>query len=511
MNLRTFAKYAIYAILSMESLSFLVHLNPWLDPYAFATISIIFLVIAYRSLGLGLLIAFSELLIGSKGGYLFASIVMGHEISIRMSFWFILMLIWSYDAGREIISKKTNPFRFPNITVWKYPMMILAGFFAISLLIAIMTKNPYGLIFADANAYLYYLIIFPVIKFIKNLDEEQKPLLLQRALCTISIVISWISIKSLLILFLFSHRLDFFNGLLYVWIRQSGVGEITQMAGGFYRVFFQSHIFLIIYLVTALFWLAWSYLRTGPKIFNGITVRLVTISLVLATATTIISMSRSNWVGLIVSLACLAVYTFWRFRIKGTLVLLASIVTLSLASYLLIITLIRFPYPRPVGGFDANDILQDRASELSEEAGVSSRWKLLPVLGEKIKEAPLLGSGFGETVTYTSDDPRVRSQNPDGLYTTYAFEWGWLETWIKLGLLGTSAYIWLIFTSLCFFFKKAKSQHADEYLAIGLAIGLVTIGAINFFSPYLNHPLGIGFILIAILAQHLVPESQKEL
>jgi hypothetical protein len=44
-----------------------------------------------------------------------------------------------------------------------------------------------------------------------------------------------------------------------------------------------------------------------------------------------------------------------------------------------------------------------------------------------IQQNWLLGSGLGSTLTYTNNDPRIRSLlNPDGSYSTYAFELGWL-------------------------------------------------------------------------------------
>ena len=57
-----------------------------------------------------------------------------------------------------------------------------------------------------------------------------------------------------------------------------------------------------------------------------------------------------------------------------------------------------------------------------------------------------MGRGFGATVTYQTRDPRILADNGSGEYTTYAFEWGWLDIWLKLGIFGLAAYFLLIGT-----------------------------------------------------------------
>jgi hypothetical protein len=38
---------------------------------------------------------------------------------------------------------------------------------------------------------------------------------------------------------------------------------------------------------------------------------------------------------------------------------------------------------------------------------------------------------------------------------------------------------------------------SDPYLSLSLATGLIVLMAVNIFSPYINHPLGIGYIILA--------------
>jgi O-antigen ligase len=138
-------------------------------------------------------------------------------------------------------------------------------------------------------------------------------------------------------------------------------------------------------------------------------------------------------------------------------------------------------------------LFSERATEL-DEAAISSRWELLPKLWQKITEAPILGKGFGTTVTYQSRDPRQLASPGQGIYTTYTFEWGWFDIWLKLGFFGMLAYLALLIKFIAETFKNSKNNPS---LFVGLGICLIVLAIVNFFTPYLNHPLGIGFILIA--------------
>jgi hypothetical protein len=128
---------------------------------------------------------------------------------------------------------------------------------------------------------------------------------------------------------------------------------------------------------------------------------------------------------------------------------------------------------------------------------------------------PLLGSGFGTAVTYQTHDPRLLADNPGGQYRTTAFEWGYSDLWLKFGVLGILAYGWFMFAlvrPLCAVVRRARgampSSSAGEIsqenvralVAAGALLALAALLATHLFSPYLNHPLGIGMLMmVAVL------------
>ena len=207
--------------------------------------------------------------------------------------------------------------------------------------------------------------------------------------------------------------------------------------------------------------------------------------------TILICFSRSFWMSLVI---VFPVYAFWAIKRYGwksffsVAVMLLCSLSISLG---LIAGTLKFPFPHPSVNFNLTQALSDRAGTISNEAAISSRYALLPELWKQIKDNPVWGKGFGATVTYHTSDPRFLQQNPDGQFTTYAFEWGWLDIWLKLGVFGLIAYLWLIGKIIKDGGKK------NTWISIGLSAAILLIAAVSLFSPYTNHPLGIGFLIIA--------------
>ena len=114
---------------------------------------------------------------------------------------------------------------------------------------------------------------------------------------------------------------------------------------------------------------------------------------------------------------------------------------------------------------------------------------------QEIKYYPFTGHGFGKQVSYHSQDPRV-----EGLHSVYAFEWGWLDMWLKAGFIFVLAFIywfWLLY-------KRAYGivKH-DIQMALFVLSSITSLIIIHFFTPYLNHPLGLGLlILVTILISY---------
>lgn len=492
-------------IFLLELISLVGFLLPAVNKLFFFIIIIFALILAIKNLKFGLFVLFAELFIGSKG-YLFFFEFAGIKISIRIALWLIIMSVWFGKVIYQTLKTKKNPLRvYLKSTVFKYSSFLFL-FIGWGLISGFLSKNNFSDIFFDFNGWLFFAIIFPVLYVFKTKKDSR--ILANEFLAVFLASMFWLVIESYFLLYIFSHNMIGMISEIYRWIRITGVGEITLLQGGFYRVFFQSHIFLVIAFFLFLFllahnisikkkwqWKDWEFWR----LFSGLAI-LISVN--------ILNFSRSNWVGLAAGMIVAFLYFLFKIGWKKT-VMTGMLFTISLiiGASLLVVT-VKFPYPDPTGGFSAAGLLRDRATRLSGEAALSSRWALFPKLWSKISNNPIIGDGFGATITYTSSDPRVLETSPSGEYTTYAFEWGWLDIWIKLGILGITMYIALILKIVAIGFGKLTDKNEQRnFINAGLVVGLIAMTIVSFFSPYMNHPLGIGFIvLIGVMIETTRPK-----
>lgn len=462
-------------IFVVELLSYFALSNSILNSIIFLVLVLVCLALSLYRLEYGLLFVLGELFIGSMG-HLFVLPLGGTTLSIRMALWAVVMVVFIFKFAIQLIKnkKESTYFKtFKDFPLAKY-FLILGLFVIIGLVNAYFRGHSLGLIFNDFNAWLYWLLLLPAVVIFSKKDERAfinlKTVFLAGAI--------WLSLETFFLLFVFTHGLNI-SPDIYLWLRKTIVGEMTPTLSGWPRIFIQGQI----YSAIALFFCFWSSL-TKPKNIYNILLAAFFVSAIL------ISFSRSFWVALAVtvlfSLILVIRFYSWRKALSSGIWLALSLVIGFAMIYLVAI----FPYPSP-GKFNADFI--SRVSNGSE-AALTSRWSLLPVLAREIKKEPFLGQGYGATITYISNDPRVRENNPTGEYTTYAFEWGYLDLWLKIGLFGLLSYLILLIYLIKEALKYGKKN--NSYLLIGLASGIVFLAVTNIFTPYLNHPLGIGILLL---------------
>ncbi len=503
-------KTAFLFIVFVELLSLFGYLLPDFNKAAFFVIVLLTLILSLYKLEYGVWIILAELFIGSKG-YLFFFEYDGLIVSIRIALWLVIMAVWlgkvvsgwmkkmkkcgkSKELSSEALELSSGSARgleFLKSSYFSY-FLILFLFIGWGVVNGILNNNEFSNIFFDFNGWLYFTLVFPIYHIV----ETRRGASLRGALQIFTAAIIWLSVKTFFLLFIFSHNMTGIVSEVYRWTRVSGVGEITQMQGGFYRIFFQSHIFVLIgffiFLILLSNRLINQSLFKDKKSYCLLSIVYCLLSVVL------ITFSRSFWVGLIFGLILFYAHLLWRKTgWKKILKVSGVLIACGIISFALIAAIVKFPYPSPTGGFSTSEILSERASKIKGESALSSRWALLPKLWEEIKNAPVLGHGFGAVITYQSSDPRVLETSPTGEYTTYAFEWGWLDIWLKLGLFGMLAYLALIgkiFLDLRF--KVLDLKLPEQQIMLGLTIGLAVVAVVSIFSPYMNHPLGIGYLIL---------------
>ncbi|MCX6797645.1 MAG: O-antigen ligase family protein [Candidatus Falkowbacteria bacterium] len=459
--------YLLGAFGGLELLSFIAYFYPGLNVGIFGIIILAALVLTIYRLEYGLLLLIAELIISSKG-YLFAA----GGLSLRLILFLIIFLLGVY----KLLKNKAD---FAKLKFFR--VGYLFGLVFLFLLLGVIQGYlRYGLSsnwFHDFNAWLFFALLpLLVIIYYKNVDQA----VYNRLILVSSAAVIWLSLKTLFFFFIFAH--DFSWSLtLYKWIRFSGVGEITNIGFNWPRVFLQSQIYAPLAFIFLLFWSPAAGRRAKFIYYSLLSLFLMT---------TLISFSRSFWVGLLAAYILAAILIIRRSSIRRWLKTIPGLLISALASLVLIYCLAFFPFPKSLVSFSA-DIFQRRANFLSADAAVASRWSQLVPLWQKVLEQPIFGQGYGTTITYKSSDPRILQDNPSGEYTTYAFEWGYLDIWLKIGFLGALAYLLLLVTVI-------KRGLADTLvIKLALATGLTFLLVTNIFTPYLNHPLGISYIMLS--------------
>jgi hypothetical protein len=450
-------------------------------------------VITWRSLFNGLLVAFAEIFIGGHG-HLFDFDIFGFSLSIRMIIFLVIFCIW-------LLKIKTNPPRYLMQRDTPWAILLIA--------VVIGTINGYfnnnvANVFDDMNGYVIIGYLLPIIS-IDWTQTKRKELLEMLFGCFI-----WISTFTIALAYLFTHTSGDFLHTIYTFVRDSRLAEITlqvidnkgslmeiylteffpSLNGEYwYRIFMPSQLVSI--LAVLLSYGAMIFLWRGERL--PIFVRLFFIFSIL---TVLISLSRSFLLGCVFALLALFI-SAWFFGCKKLSIVSVTIkcFVLSFIAILAIYAIVEIPVPQRPDLTDA--AFFETSSQTGRTEAVISRWNLLDKMMIPILENPILGSGFGKTVSYHSQDPRIIDELGDTEYTTYRFEWGWHDVWLKMGLLGLIAFGWY-FISIMRAGWYSANKHGYSWLTLGLLSSIIALFVTNIFSPYINHPLGIGIMLFVL-------------
>lgn len=477
-SFRTFITFTALLIAN-EVLSYSAYMNRDFGSAVFFVIVLASLLITMRRLENGLLILFIELFIGGKG-YLYSIHIGTFAVSIRVALFIIIMFVWLIRHRHAF-----DWLRLPRPMRTLFPLIGLIVTWGI--LNGLWGGHGAMNVYYDVNAYLFLMLI--VVLLAPTIDWIRfRPLILAAFAASAAVL----GIKSLVTLGVFTHL--GFSQLtgIYRWIRNTGVGEIAPIGHTSVRVFFQSQVYgLLAFLILAPFVAQRDEHQRRPW--------WLLVPMTFGLTAIIVSLSRSFWLGGAIALiagVCLAIKWFgWSFR---KLVSVIGIVCAMLfTGYALTSWAINFPSPLPTSASES--LLAKRLTDFKGEPAASSRLQMFSPLITEITKKPILGSGFGQTVTYRSNDPRQTSSKNKGWFTTDAFELGYLDIALKIGAAGLLVFLLIIERTLI----ELYTTHT--VLAFGMLTGLVALVVIHAMTPYLNHPLGIGFVLLALTLGRMRP------
>ncbi|MBU1039181.1 hypothetical protein KKC17_03100 [Patescibacteria group bacterium] len=428
--------------------------------------------LASRKISWGLIWLVAELIVGS----------FGRLFIVEWAGWWLpwRYLIFIFASGLLIVkiwSHKEYFLKQPKeIGWWLVSLFVLLS----SLVVAIVKGNSFYNIFLDMNGYLY-LLLWPMFLLAK---KESADLWLQ-AKEILSAAVIWLGLKTLFMFFLFGHYPAYELSLVYSWWRDTGLGEITSLGTGYYRIFSQSHLWSTLAAISGLAYLAVTKVKNNK---NFVVEPILGLFIWFNLMVVLVSMSRSLWLGLLVGWFILLVVIMIKAGSRSFFVygLVSFILLLSAWGGLKVLSNLTTLGQPTISSID----LSGRFS--SNEAAGQSRLQLLGPLVKATVDNLWLGAGFGATVEYQTSDPRVvkATAGGTGWVTTYAFEWGYLDLLYKLGLIGAIIYLWFFLRWLDYTILKSGQLITFYKLAAVGTWGVLLVT--NLTTPYLNHPLGIG-------------------
>ncbi len=467
----------ILVIFLTEILSYLGWQSPLSGSIFAILLTIVWLIVAVRNLSLAVVWLTLELILGG----------FGYWLSFEVGDLVLSMRMLLFGAGVSLLIYKiviNRALEFFNYKIkWWYGACLLM--FGLSVVVANFYGNDSANIILDGQRYLYWLLL--PLWFEINLTEFKK-----YALTILTVGLVWLWLKTSLGLYIFSH-FDFEQvKWFYTFWRDTRFAEITLAPGGMWRIFSQSQIYVAMVGVGL-----WTYNMFNSIIFNFRMQFGWYLIGALSIFTALMSFSRSFWLGMAVALLVVIISFLLKKQLSFYNVIKQSgiILLIILAGFGYMFATTRLNWPiKSLSGADTTAV----AGRLnSSDAAASSRMKLWGPLTQAISDNVLLGRGLGAMVTYFSSDPRRVAQTAagSGEYTTYAFEWGYLELWLKFGLIGLVVYLGFIIRSLLPIWHEDRKGRA---VSIGLSAGILVLLITNITTPYLNHALGIGALILVI-------------
>jgi hypothetical protein len=398
---------------------------------------------------IGWYIVAGELIIGGAGNF-FAL----HGVSLRtvlLGTALSIFTLQNWSTFREMYTKN-------KVTVWCLSLLYLVV--GLGALRGILAGHGIGPVFADTIPYVFFLYFFPLQKILGSERGEDFKKFVWNCLIATSV---GNALFTGMTFGLFSTGYSTLQDTYYHWFRDVAGGKITELPFHFYRIVLNEQLVLVPLL---LFFITELLESTKAK-------KIVVLLSFFLLSILAINLTRSFLLALLVGFLMLFRPRYWKRWLATT--------TLTVGVFVSIFVGIHTLASRGHSlGLEIFGLRLQSIVTPSLEPSSLSRLLLLPKIIDTIKTHPILGEGLADSVTVYS--PVVQHE-----ITTTQFDWGYLEIWSELGLIGLVA--WGILLGYIGIQIKADSfEPAWQFASLG-ALLVITITA-----PALFHVLGITWI-----------------
>lgn len=382
---------------------------------------------------------FIELFLGG-GGRLF--VIAG--VPVRMILYSIIFLIYSLAL---IFGRAKLVLDFDSIIIF-----ILLFWFFVSASIGIIKNHNLDLIVEDIKPLSFFAIYFPLNYYIMIKKYPVKSIF--SILKWAGIIISFVT----LIILLIGKIFDFSVVYQAVSSLSGESNEFMFRPNG--AAFYKGHL----YVMVAFFIYITEYFINGKSLISILPIVICGLSLFLAG-------TRGLMVGTVFGLVYILFIYFKKLSTKTILSGLMLIIT-SLFLFFMFT--------------DYSDVNRISSDVWSEDVGVETRMDFLDEGTDIIIGSPitlLVGNGFGTEL----------SRRPQHLEVSF------FDILLEQGLVGLTLW-WILLFRIAFLIIRITRYNKRDSLAHALGAGVIVLVVFTNTNPFINNPIGIGFLIVTILA-----------
>jgi hypothetical protein len=435
-----------------------------------------------------LTVFFIELFVGGGGRLIDFGV-----LSIRQVLFLLVLITFIFRIlkHKKFFDKKVNTFlNFDITTIAVYMLVVWFGF---SSLVGIMNGHALSLIVTDFLRVSFFLLYFPLAYYISEERYKKSKIIAILKYSSLSVAVFTILVCLL-------GKTVFNNNFVVFYNFMNSIMNDDLFFRPSHSVFYKGHFFVLMGLFISLNALL-------SKKYSKIDV----INVILCFISVIWSETRGFLLALMFGIAFIVFVDVKMVtdRVKGLKNKVAQltnskIIVKKMSISLLIILAVPFMYKyMTIERFGENVAIQEPAKpnqNKGEIHDVSVNARLDFILASKdlvFKSVPAfaVGSGYGTEIA--------------GRVT--GIEMSFLDILVEQGVIGLALWLYLCFVIYYNYYVVYKAKGSLETLDVSLLACTAALALLTNINPFINNPLGIGFVLIILVISKNKKESLKSI
>lgn len=358
---------------------------------------------------------------------------------LAISYFFIKIILNNFKTEKNIF--------YP-------PVIFFLFFYLISIMNGIVKGYPLSDIIFSSKGYLYILMLFPFTLFVNKTEKARAIFnIFNRA----AVVLAIFSIS----IFLIFRALPSLYGVINPILLNLKYGHLS-IRYGLPSVFFKTSPYMAIAFINEMF----QYVHVIKKRNSRTLLRMLILFLGCLT-----TMTMGIWVAVIVGIIIIILLS------KGNKKLLAILTTLTIGAIIIFIfsDFVSLALSSRLSRADSSYIIK-----------IDQLYTMLNIWLDNF----LFGKGFGINVLFINEIATRKMVK---------FELFWMELLVNMGLMGFIAYVYIVIKTMFIGFKISKHVSFNDSVHIkSLITGLVMLCIISSVNPFLNNPIGLGYLIIVM-------------